>query len=327
MRNVLSQAEIDMLVKAVSSGEVSMEDIRSEHLKQKVRKYDFRRPNKFSKTHINALNMIHQNFGRVLSSYLSASLRNSVEIKVASVEQLTFEDYIVSVDTTLAILFEVNNLGTCIMELSLPMVYPILELMLGGNGQSKMIYRALTELELSVMEKLSDKILDRYSLVWNDAMEVDITKQSLESNLRLIYTIAPNEIVMLITFSAQINNTTGMINVCLPFTAVESVLGNLTNHIRHTGLKVDRRCLVDHQNQLAQSPLELRAVAGRIPMTVRDLMELELGDVVFSDKSIGQDFDLLVEGRPIFTVQAGVYSGKKAVQIVTVSEEGLDGRN
>lgn len=320
MRNVLSQSEIDMLVKAVSTGEVTLDDIRSEQFKHNIRKYDFRRPNKFSKTHVNALNMIHQNFGRVLSSYLSAFLRSSIDIKVATVEQLTFDDYVVSVDTTLAVLFDINEMGTALMEISLPVVFPILELMLGGNGQSKYTHRPLTDLETSVMQKLSDRILERYSMVWNDAVEVKLTKQNLESNLRLIYTIAPNEIIMLITLSAQINGASGMINVCLPFTALESVLGKLS-HARQTGLNSQVRSMSNHQNQLIKCPLNLRAIVGKIPMTVRDLMELEAGDIVFTDRSVDEEFELRVEDQQIYSVQAGVHSGKKAVQIVSIAEE------
>lgn len=327
MRNVLSQAEIDLLVKAVSSGEVTLDDIRKEHFKQNIRRYDFRRPNKFSKTHINALSMIHQNFSRVLSSYLSAFLRSAIDIKVASVEQLTFEDYIVSVDTTLAILFDINEMGTALMEISLPVVFPVLELMLGGNGQTKLVHRPLTELEMSVMQKLSDRILDRYTMVWNEALEVKLTKQTLESNLRLIYTIPPNEIITLITLSAQFNGSSGLINVCLPFTALEPVLGKLTSHVRQTGLKPDHKTLVDHQDQLVQCPLCIRAVAGKVHMTVRDLMELEPGDILYTNKTVKDQFELLVEGQPLFTVQAGVSNGKKAVQIASISEEVANGRS
>jgi len=325
MPNVLSQAEIDELVKAVSSGEKTLDDIRSEQSKPNLRKYDFRRPNKFSKTHVNALNMIHQNFGRVLSSYLSAFLRSSVEVKVASVEQLTFGDYNVSIDTTLAIVFDINDMGSAIMELSLPVVFPLLELMLGGNGQSKAVYRPLTDLEMSVMQKVSDRVLERYSMVWNEGVDVTLTKQSLEPNLRLIYTIPPNEIVILITLTAQVNNTSGLINVCLPFSALESLLGKLTTHTRSTD-KTDCKFLKDYQDQFVKCPLVLTAQAGKVPMTVMDLMELEAGDVIFTDKDVSKDFDLLVEGKDTYSVQAGVSNGKRAVRIMSFAGEVADDR-
>jgi len=325
VQNVLSQEEIDLLVKAVSSGEVSPDEIRGAQLQTKIRKYDFRRPDKFSKTQINALNMIHKNFSRILSSYLSAFLRSNVDIKVASVEQLTFDDYIVSVDTTLAILFDVNEMGSAIMELSLPVVFPLLELMLGGNGQTQFAHRPLTDVETSVMQKMTDRMLERYSMVWNDAVPVKFTKQSLESNLRLIYTIPPNEIVMLITFTMQINDQTGMVNICLPFSTIESVLGKLTSHAHHSGPRKNQQCLAEQQGQFSQCPLELKVVAGKIPMTVKDLMGLVPGDVIFTDKNIDEDFEMLVEDRTTYKVQAGISNGKKAVQIVSVPEEENNG--
>lgn len=324
MSNILTQAEIDELVKAVASGEKTLEDFRTEQLMPQPRKYDFRRPNKFSKTQINALNMIHQNFGRVLSSYLSAFLRSTVDIKVASVEQLTFGDYNVSIDTTLAIIFDVNELGSAIIELGLPVVFPMIELMLGGNGHSKAVYRPLTDLEMSVMQKVADRILERYSLVWNEAAEVTLTKQSLEPNLRLIYTIPPNEIVILITFTAQINDVSGLMNICLPFSALEPLLGKLTSHHRITNVH-GSCCLKDYPDQFYQCPLRLTAVAGKVPLTVKDLMELEPGDIVLTNKDVAKDFELLVEGKPMYSVLAGISNGKKAVQITSMTEVARDG--
>jgi len=191
--------------------------------------------------------------------------------------------------------------------------------MLGGNGQTKAEYRPLTDLEMSVMQKLADRILERYGMVWNEGVEVTLTKQSLEPNLRLIYTIPPSEIIILITLTAQINNATGMINICLPFSALESIMGKLTNHIRNNGGKVGSRLLEDHPDQLVRCPLQITAVAGRVPMTIKDLLELEAGDIIFTDKDVSKNFDLFVEGKHVYAVQAGICNGKKAVQIVSES--------
>jgi len=100
MGEVLSQAEIDALLQAISSGEVQMEDLKEQAEEGKVKRYDFRRPNKFSKEQLRTLYyMIHENFGRMVANFLSAYLRANIQVKIISVEQMTYEDFVLSLPT------------------------------------------------------------------------------------------------------------------------------------------------------------------------------------------------------------------------------------
>ena len=89
--DVLSQSEIDQLLSALSTGVVSAEEMKVEEKQKKVKVYDFKRPDKFSKDQIRTLYMLHENFARLLNTYLSTNLRTLVNISVASVEQLAYE--------------------------------------------------------------------------------------------------------------------------------------------------------------------------------------------------------------------------------------------
>src|SRR4051812_47100449 len=130
MAEILSQSEIDALLSALSTGELTAEKIKDEEAQQKksLRVYDFKRQNKFSKEHIRTLSMIHENFSRILSTLLSAHLRMVVQIEVASVEQLTYDEFIRSVPSpTIINIFSIAPLvGNCIFEINLDIASAII---------------------------------------------------------------------------------------------------------------------------------------------------------------------------------------------------------
>lgn len=97
MADVLSQAEIDAL-SSISSGEVDLEEVKHKEEEHKVKIYDFRRPDKFSKDQFQELlQMIHETFSRLVSTMLSAQLRANCQVQVTSVDQITYEEFVRSI--------------------------------------------------------------------------------------------------------------------------------------------------------------------------------------------------------------------------------------
>ncbi|MGI9951187.1 flagellar motor switch protein FliM [Moorellaceae bacterium AZ2] len=323
MAEVLSQAEIDALLAALSSGEIKAEELSEEKLEVKAKKYDFRRPNKLSKEHLRTLYMIHENYGRLVGNFLSAYLRANIQVKIASVEQMTYEDFIVSLPTpTLLSLFTLEPLkGTALLETNLAFVFPIIDLLFGGRGETPVRRRELTEIELHVLRRLNGRILEHLSYVWADAYPVTPKLESMETNPQFVQIVSPNEIVAVVTLATTVGQSDGLINICLPYMLLEPVISRLSATQWFAGLGEAEEGVGFREGLtkiLLEVPVELIAYCGRARLKVRDFLQLQVGDVITLDRSIQDDLELYVDGYPKFRVQAGLVGKKRAVQIMEV---------
>lgn len=326
-KEVLSQAEIDMLLSALSSGEVApLETEKEEESELKV--YDFRRPNKFSKEHLRTLRLIYGNFSRLLANFLSGFLRSRVQAKVSLVEQMSYEDFMVSVlsPTTVAI-FSLEPLpAMSLMELNPGFTFPVLDIMFGGRGKMFPEVRELTEIERSVFQKLVLRILEQLTYAWSDVYALKPKLESLENNPQLIQIISPNETVAVITLSTEIAENTGLINFCLPFVTLEPLISRLS--ARHWFSAPTERSPVKReiaQERLKNVEVELKVELGEALIAVRDFLKLEKGDVIPLNKTL--DDNLLVEINGLSKLQGrpGVWKNNLAVRLSSFRNEGLNG--
>ncbi len=328
MDEVLSQSEIDLLLNAVSTGEIDAEKIKSESTQEKVRRYDFRRPNKFSKDQLRTLHMLHDNFARLLSNFLSGYLRTSVQVKIASVDQLTYEDFIMSVPSpTLMTIFSMEPLnGTAIFETNPAFFLPTIDLLFGGSGTmlEEKVGEELTEIELTVLERLNFKILENLKLAWADIFEFSPKIESVETNPQFNQIISPNETVALVTLTSAVAGTTGYVNLCLPYITLEAIISKLTTHYWFSSTEHRKNENLDKliNRYISKVPVEITALCGETNITVRDFLQLQRGDCLVLDKTISSDIDILVEGRLKMKAQPGLKGANIAAQVTAIEKEG-----
>ncbi|MDN5345252.1 MAG: flagellar motor switch protein FliM [Clostridia bacterium] len=322
MADVLSQSEIDALLQALNSGEVQAETIK-EDAAPRTKKYDFRRPNKFSKEQLRTLYMIHENYGRLVANFLSAYLRANIQVKIVSVEQMTYEDFILSLPTpTLMNVFTAEPLkGSAVLETNMNFILPIIDLLFGGRGEMVATKRELTEIELHVLRRLNSRVLEQLNYSWSDIQELTPRLESMETNPQFTQAISPNETVAVVTLSTTISQYEGLLNLCLPYMLLEPVISRLSaSHWFATAgegeARPDYRGVVERI--LAWVPVELIAYCGRTRLPVRDFIQLQVGDVITLDRMVGEDLDLYIDGHPKFKVQPGVAAKKIAVQVTEV---------
>lgn len=326
MQEVLSQQEIDSLLAALTSGDLQVEEIKKEQVPA-VRPYDFRRPNKFSKEHLRTLEMLHQHFARLLSSFLSGYLHVSVNVEVASVGQMIFEEFTRSLPTpSIMIIFGFKPLeGPAILEINGQAIYPMIDLLFGGPGTSVVSEREPTDIELTVIRRLGARILENLGTSWQDFSPLTPEVQAIETNPRMQQFYAPNEVVALITFAISINDEEkGLMNLCLPYLLLEPLISQLSvrqQFVRRVGASrpEDVRWL---QHWLGFSSVNLTVVLGESEITVKDLLGLQIGDVLVLDRRHDQDLPLYIEDECKFYVQAGRVGENLAVQVTALVERG-----
>lgn len=324
MQEVLSQQEIDSLLTALTSGELPVEEVKHGQAPA-VRVYDFRRPNKFSKEHLRTLEMLHQQFARLLSSFLSGYLHVSVNVEVASVGQMIFEEFTRSLPSpSIMIIFSLKPLeGPAIFEINAQVIYPMIDLLFGGPGTSAVDNREPTDIELTVIRRLGARILENLGASWQEFFRVAPEIQAIETNPRMQQFYAPNEVVALVTFSINMNDEEkGLINLCLPYLLLEPLISQLSvrqQFVRRVGdsRPEDVRRL---QHWLGLAHLDLMVMLGEAEITVRDLLGLRAGDVLTLDCRYDQDLRLYVEDELKFYVQAGRMGENLAVQVTSLVE-------
>ncbi|SDG98137.1 flagellar motor switch protein FliM [Alteribacillus persepolensis] len=326
MADVLSQKEIDSLLSALSTGEMDVDELKKEESEKKIKAYDFKRALRFSKDQVRSLSRIHENFARLLTTSLSAQLRTFVQISVASVDQLPYEEFIRSIPKmTLLNIFEAYPLdGRLLMEVNPNIGYAMLDRLLGGKGASHNKVESLTEIETKIMTQIFQRMLETFQNAWESVIEIDPVMQDIEVNPQFIQMVSPNETVVVISLSTTIGETTGMVNICLPHVVLEEILPKLSvHHWMQTKKKERDETEVEALEQTVKSaPILVEAVLGRASISIEEFLHLYPGDVIELDQSIYDPLLVKVGGRPKYNGQPGQWKNNMAVQVTNELEEG-----
>ena len=328
--DVLSQSEIDELLAALSTGTVSAEEIAIEESKKKIKTYNFRRPDKFSKDQIRTLYMLHENFARLLNTYLSAHLRTMVHVNVVSVDQLTYEEFIRSMSSpTVISVFQMRPLqGSALMEINHEIAFAIIDRLAGGSGSSLNKNRALTDIEQTIISRITNKALDSFKEAWKQVIDITPKLDTIETNPQFTQIVPPNDMVVIIAFQAKIMNTEGTITFAIPYLVLEPIMSKLTTTFwvsAATGRQERIRQDELIQKRIEKTKIPLSVNLGCTNITVRELLGLVPGDVLVLDRKHSSDLDIIVGKREKFKCKPGLVNNKLAVQITSVASEEEDG--
>jgi len=324
LADVLSQHEIDALLSALDSGELNVSDV--EEKKDNVKVYDFKRAMRYSKEQLRSISRIHENFTRLLTSYLSAQLRTYVQIEIELVDQVTYREFIASLPSkTIMNLYEVQPMdGKMVLDINPQVAYAILERMLGGQGGTGNGNGTLTEIETALIQKVFSQAFDMYPTVWESIENLTVNWEEIETNPQFIQIAAANDTVILISLRTKIGEITGRMTLCLPHLIVEPVLPKLATHQWYsTSVKKD----VSEEDKILPNLDTIRvpvtAELGRATIQVADLTSLQVGDVIGIETG---EIHLKVGNLTRFLGSPGVQKGHYAVQIDQVIQaEGDEG--
>jgi flagellar motor switch protein FliM len=328
MTEVLSQAEIDALLAAISSGEMNAEELKKEEMERKVKTYDFKRALRFSKDQIRTLTRIHENYARLLTTYFSAQLRTFVQISVASVDQLPYEEFIRSIPKmTILNIFEAEPLeGRMVMEVNPNIAYAMLERLLGGQGVAPSKIGTLTEIETTIMERIFSRALYNFAEAWKNVIEIEPELELLEVNPQFMQIVSPNETVAVISFSTKIGETTGMINLCLPHVVLEPLMVKLSAHYWLSTQKKSRneQEVQILEERVRKAKLPLIAELGTSVISVGEFLNLAVGDVIQLDQRSEEKIKIRIGQKVKYLARPGTSRGRVAVLIENVLEEEVE---
>ncbi|GHT19188.1 flagellar motor switch protein FliM [Planctomycetales bacterium] len=298
--------------------------------KEKVVSYDFKRPERVGKEQMKTLQTLHEGFGRKFAAGLSPMLRSIVEVKLTSVDQLTYSEFIFSLDNpTCFNLLRAEPLeGNMILDINPTILYPMIDRLLGGGREGTlMARRPLTEIELRLVSRITNLFLLELQRAWENVMELSFSVVQVESNPQLIQIVPPNEVVVLLQFEVALIEARGIINLCIPYNSFERIAGKLTTNA-WTGYSSKKQATPQTIKKISKSirdmHVELKVKLAESKIKVYQLANLRVGDVIATQKLADSPLLVSVEGIPKYWARPGKYKGYTAIQIEENIEDPTD---
>lgn len=324
MADVLSQNEIDALLKQLSSGELDVDEINEEPT-VKIKDYDFARPAKFSKEHLRTLEFIFEHFGRLVSSNFPAYLRKNVQIDVMNSEAVTYSEFsnALSNPVLLGIVNFAPLNGNIIIELASNLGYAIIDRMLGGMGDPLDKPRDFSEIELSVLERIFSILVDLLREPWENVIEIHPRLERIETNSQFAQIISPSEMIAIVTINVTIGSVEGLMNICLPFMTLEDVMDKLnTKYWFSTMQNKDEESYNSFiETAINKAQIPMKALLGKSSISVMDFINLQVGDIIKLDSHVDEELDIYVGNIVKFKALPGSGAENYAVKVTEIIRE------
>lgn len=324
MSEVLSQSEIDNLLAALSTGELDVEQIQEKDEKV-VKDYDFKRPAKFSKEHLRTLEIIFEHYGRLLSTNLPVYLRKNTQVSVVSSETVTFSEFTNALGnpSILGIVNFAPLTGNIIIELSPNLGFAMIDRMLGGSGEPLDKSRDFSEIELTIIERMMIVCMQLMREPWKNVIDINPMMERIETNPQFAQVISPSDMIAIVTLNVKIGETDGLMNICLPYFTLESIMDKLnTKYWFSTMQGINENYDEYLEILIGKAAVPLKAVLGRSVVSVNDFLGLQVGDIIRLDSKIDSELDVYVGNLKKFTALPGSSKDKYAVRVTSVVREG-----
>jgi len=321
MEQVLSQGEVDALLRGVSDGQIETETDAPEDVSGVV-PYDLTSQEKIVRGRLPTLDIINQMFSRLFRNSFSSLMRKSADISAVSTDSLKFGEFLrsLSVPSSLHV-FRMEPLrGFGLMVIESRLVFSFVDNFFGGTGTSDIeaLGRDFSAIEVRMTKKVVQNALEDWERAWKSVHPVACTYVRSEVNPQFAAIVPPTDVVLVIVFDIEMENSSGTATICIPYSMVEPILNKLKANFQSEQMEVDEVWINRLRGELMQTEVEMVAELGQAQMTPRDLLGLQEGNVLMLNKDVSDPLYIKTEGTAKFRGYSGVSRGMKAVQITEV---------
>ncbi len=345
----LSQSQVEGLLKALESGQPSPQAPKPEPppepkvpgsrkpnaaaqatarkaLSDRITPYDFKRPERVGKEQMRAMHSLHEGIARNFGATMSGMLRTMLEVKLLSVDQMTYSEFVFSLDnpSCFNVLLAHPLEGNWILDIAPSLSYAVIDRMLGGDTEpGTPIRRPLTEIENRLIGRVVKAFLTQLQAAWENIVQLDLHVTSVESNPQLVQIVPPNEVVILVCFEVTLGRNRGMINLCIPFNSIERFNSQLSNNgwVGYGRTKPTDESRATISSNVDRAPVEVIVTLARSKIRTGDLLDLAVGDLITTEQDVTNPLELAIQGVPKFHARPGAFRGKKAVRIDGLIQE------
>ena len=324
MGDVLSQDEIDNLLKALSSGDIDAEDMKEDAGKS-VKEYDFKRPAKFSKDHLRTLEIIFEHYGRLISTNPPVYLRKNCQVSVVNSEALTFSEFTNSLANPVIIgivNFQPLN-GNIMVELGANLGFAMVDRLLGGQGEALEKNREFSEIEMSLVERMVTVCVALLREPWRNVLDLNPVLERVETNPQFAQIIAPTEMIAIVTLNIKIGEVEGLMNVCLPYFTLESIMDKLNTKFWFSTMQdTSEDDYTEHiEDMIRHVRIPIIAKLGDSSITVTDFVNLQPGDIIRLSARVDEEMDVFVGNIRKFKALPGATKKTYAVRVTSIIKE------
>jgi flagellar motor switch protein FliM len=321
MEQVLSQGEVDALLRGVSEGQVETETDIPEEVGGVI-PYDLTSQEKIVRGRLPTLDIINQMFSRLFRNSFSSLMRKSADISTVSTDSLKFGEFLrsLSVPSSLHV-FRMEPLrGFGLMVIESRLVYSFVDNFFGGTGASdiNILGRDFSAIEVRMTKKVVQNALEDWERAWKSVHPVACTYVRSEVNPQFAAIVPPTDVALVIVFDIEMENSSGTATICIPYSMIEPIINKLKANFQSEQMEVDQVWVNRLRGELMQTEMEMVAELGQTQMTARDLLGLHEGEVLMLGKDVSDPLYLKIEGTAKFRGYSGVSRGMKAIQITEV---------
>lgn len=322
MKNLLSQEEVDALLRGLDSGEIETETQKPPA--DEVRPFDFVGFTRVIRGRMPGLEMANEHFARLFRNSLSNMLMKFVDVTVQGHELIKFGEFM----RTLPLPSSINVLtmeplkGFALMVIEAPMVFAFVDRFFGGGTQPwvKSEGRYFTPIEQKIIQKIVDTALRDLARAWEGILPLKPVHVNSEMNPQFVTIVTPSEAIIRIELQIEIENFTGQFFLGIPYSLIEPIKEKLFSGIRKDMLALDERWIARLREILKESQVTVQVEIGSAELTVKELMNMEKGDVLPLSTSVNDELTLKVEGVPKMKGIPGYFRGNQGIKITQILE-------
>ncbi|MCT4688235.1 flagellar motor switch protein FliM [Vallitalea sp.] len=325
MGEVLSQHEIDDLLNALNTGELDVDEYRSNANEKQIKDYDFARPSKFSKEQLRTLEIIFEHYARLISTTLPAYLRTATQVDVVNSEAISYSEFANALSNPILLgVVDFSPLkGSFVVDLSVNIGYAIIDRLLGGKGEPLDRERDFSEIEVLLIEKILVICIQNMREPWKNVVELSPRLEKIETNSQFAQVISPTDVVALITLSIKIGPVEGLMNFCIPYLCLEPIMDKLNTKywfstIQKTNEELYKE-IIEHQIDNVKIPI--KAVLGKSSISVNDFVNLQKGDIIKLNNKVDSEMEVYVGNIKKFKGKPGIFNHKNAIKITSIIRE------
>ena len=319
MEKILSQDEVDALLRGVTDGDIDTEAPEVEEPQDGPVPYDLGNQEWVVRGRMPTLDVIHQQFSRGFRLALSDILRKTVELTVTNQSVMKFSEFTkrLTAPTYLQIFSMEPLRGTAMMATDAATVYLLVDHFFGGAGQTQVKPEGqdFTLIEQRVMRNVMSMGLRNLQKAWDSVQSLGIKSLRVEMNPQLASIVLPADIVIVVTLGIEFGSSVGDIHLCLPYAMLEPIRNRLQVSFQNDVSGVDHAWIKRFSNRLKNAPVNISVILGETEISVDEFMHFAPGDVITLNKSTTQPLIATVEGMPKFSGFPGTTKGMQSFQI------------
>ena len=324
MSEVLSQGEVDALLRGVGDGDIETETDEAPEEVSGIVPYDLTSQEKIIRGRLPTLDIINQLFSRLFKNTFSTLMRKSVNVSTVSTDTIKFGDFIRSLPVPSSLhIFRMEPLrGHGLIVVESKLVFAVVDTFFGGSGakEAKITERDFSAIEVRMTKSVILSVLEDWEKAWRPVHTVTTNFVRSEVNPQFAAIVPPTDIVLVILFEIEMENISGTLTICLPYAAIEPVIPKLKAQFQSEELEVDQVWVRRLRAELLSTNIEIIAELGGTQITPKELMHFKVGDTLILGNDVTDPLILKVEGNPKFKGFPGVSRGNKAIQITEVVE-------